>query len=51
MVNRVESGRKVKKGKESSVAAIDRIKKVRQDFADGRFSRETSPEARLLGRK
>jgi hypothetical protein len=29
MVNRVESVRKVKKGQESSVAAIDRIKKVR----------------------
>jgi hypothetical protein len=51
VVNRVESGRKIKKGQESSVAAIDRVKKVRQDFGDGRLSRETSPEARLLGRK
>jgi hypothetical protein len=50
VVNRVDSGRKIRKGQETNVAAIDRIK-VRQDFGHSRFNRETSPEARLLGRK
>jgi hypothetical protein len=51
VVNLVKSGRKIKKGQGSCVDAIDRIKKVIQDLSDSRFSRETSPEARLLGRK
>jgi hypothetical protein len=46
-----KGAKRSRRARRAVVAMIDRIKKVRQDFGDGRLSRENSPKARLVGRK
>ena len=51
MVNRIERSRKIKQSQYGSVATVDGLKKVWENFDDGRFGRVTCVKARLLRRK